>query len=378
MALLVGAGLLIRSFAALLSVNPGFETRKILKAEVSLPQFQYRTPQQWVEFCDELLPRIQAQPDLQETAEALPLPLADQSVSLPFSIVNGPPQPQGRSITADYLTISPNFFHVAGIPLLRGRYFSRQDAMSAPRVVIISKELARIYFPDRDPLGQQLRFGFPPDGNVTREIVGVVGDIRDAALNRAPVPMMYVPFAQAPLWGVGLVSKTSLSASAATREIAAKVHEVDRDLPVTGVQWMWEAVDASLGRVRLRTWLLGAFGVMALVLATGGIFGVVSYSVSCRTHEFGIRIALGASGGEILRQVLGEGLRLALAGVGAGIVAALALTQMISGLLYGIRPRDPATFASLSLLLTGATLLAAYIPARRATKVDPIDALRHE
>jgi len=378
MVLLVGAGLLIRSFAALLSVNPGFETRKILKAEVSLPRFQYSTPQQWVAFADDLLPRIQAQPDLQATAVVVPAPLADQSVNLPFRIANGAPLPAGRSTTADYAAVSQNYFRVMSIPLLRGRYFGEQDAMSAPRVAIISQELARIYFPHRDPVGQQLIFGFPPDSNVKREIVGVVGDVRDAALNQAPGPMTYVPFGQAPFWGVILVSRTSLSASAATREIEARVHEVDRDLPVTDIEWMSEAVDASLGQARLRTWLLGLFGATALALAAAGIFGVVSYSVSRRTHEFGIRIALGAGESQILRLVLKEALRLALLGVATGIAVALGLTRLLSGLLFGVRPTDPVTLILLPLLLIGTAVLAAYLPARRATRVDPMTALRWE
>ncbi len=378
MVLLVGAGLLIRSFAALLAVNPGFETRNILKAEVSLPRFQYATPQQWVTFSNEALARIQAQPDLQATAIALPLPLADQSCNLSFSIVNGPPQPPGTNHTADYATVSPNYYHVIGIPLLRGRTFTEQDVMSSPRVAIISEELARTYFPHRDPVGQQLVFGFPPDGNVRREIVGVVGDVRDAALNKRPGPTMYVPFNQAPLWGVGLVIKTSSSASASANEIRAKVHEVDRDLPVTDVGWMFEAVDQSLGQAQLRTWLLGLFGALALALAAAGIFGVISYSVSRRTREFGLRLALGASEQEVLRLVLKEALRLAIAGVAAGLVLAVGLARLISSLLYGVRPADPATLIVTPLLLTGAALLAAYLPARKATRVDPIAALRYE
>jgi len=378
MVLLVGAGLLIRSFAALLSVNPGFETRKILKAEVSLPQFQYSTPQQWVAFSNELLARVQAEPDLQDAAVAVPLPLADQSVNLPFSIANGPPLPPGRTNTADYVAVSPEYFHVMGIPLLRGRYFSEQDQMSTPRVAIISEELVRIYFPHRDPLGQQLIFGFPPNGGVKREIVGVVGDVRDVALNKTPGPMMYVPFAQAPFWGGLLVINTSSDASTAAHEIQAKVHEVDRDLPVTDIGWMSEAVDASLGQARLRTWLLGLFGAMALILAAAGIFGVISYSVSRRAHEFGVRMALGAGEGEILRLVLRQALRLALAGVVAGIAVALGLTRLISSLLFGVRATDPATLIVVPLLLTGVALLAAYLPARKATKVDPIVALRYE
>jgi len=378
MVLLMGAGLLIRSFAALTSVNPGFETRKILKAEVSLPRFQYSMPQQWVAFSNELLARIQAQPDLRDAAIALPLPMADQCATMAFRNANSGPFPAGETSTADYVSVSPDYFHVVGIPLLRGRYFGQQDSMSTPRVAIISQELARIYFPHRDPLGQQLIFGLPPDGDVKREIVGVVGDVRDEALNKPPGPMMYVPFAQAPLWGVGLVIKTSSSADAAARTLRREVQGVDPDLPVTDLGWMSEAVDASVGQTRLRTWLLGLFGAMALALAAAGIFGVISYSVSRRTHEFGIRMALGATRREILRLVLGEALGLALAGVGAGIVAALGLTRLISSLLYGVRPTDPATLIVLPLLLTGAALLAAYLPARRATKVDPMVALRYE
>jgi len=379
MVLLVGAGLLIRSFAALLSVNPGFETRHVLLAEVQLPRFEYRTPQQWVTFSNELLTRIQAEPDLRDAAIALPLPLGDQGpANVPFRIANSAPAPGGRVSTADYVSVSPGYFHVVGIPLLRGRTFSPQDSMSTPRVAIISQELARIYFPHRDPLGQQLAFGILGDGNVKREIVGVVGDVRDAALSQKPGPMLYVPFAQAPLWGVGLVVKTSSSAEAAGQAIRRNVHEVDRDLPVTDMEWMSAAVDASLTQTRLRTWLLGVFGAIALTLAAAGIFGVISYSVSRRTREFGIRMALGATRREILRLVLREALRLALAGVGAGIVAALGLTQLISSLLYGVRPRDPATLIVLPLVLTGAALLAAYLPARRATRVDPMVALRHE
>jgi putative ABC transport system permease protein len=378
MVLLIGAGLLIRSFAGLLSVNPGFDTRRILKAEVSLPQFQYSKPQQWIAFSNEVLARVQSQPELRDAAVAVPLPLVDGFVNLAFSIANSPPLPAGRTSTADYVAVSPNYFHVMSIPLLRGRYFSRQDSTSTPRVAIISEQLARLYFPHRNPLGQQLIFGFPPDGGIKREIVGVVGDVRDTALKQAPKPMMYVPFNQAPFWGVGLVIKTSSSASAAAHTILLKVHEIDRDLPVTDIQWMSKAIDASLDQTRLRTWLLGLFGIMALMLAAAGIFGVISYSVSRRTHEFGIRMALGAGENEIMRLVLGEALRLALAGVAAGIVMTLCFTRLISNLLFGLHPADPATLIVLPLLLTGAALIAAYLPARRAIAADPIAALRRE
>ena len=247
-----------------------------------------------------------------------------------------------------------------------------------PNVAIISEELARMYFPDQDPLGQQLIFGFPPENSMTREIVGVVGGVRDEALNQAPGPIIYVPFAQAPLWGVGLVIKTSKDASTVARELEAKVHEVDRDLPVTDIQWLSETVDSSLGPARLRTWLLGLFAAIALTLATAGIFGVMSYSVSLRTHEFGIRMALGARRQDVLNLVVSEGLRLTLSGVVAGILGALGPTRFLSSLLYGVKPSDPWTFIVVSLGLAGVALLASYVPARRATKVDPMVALRYE
>jgi len=376
--LLVGAGLFIRSFAALITVDPGFDARRILKAEVSLPRFQYSKQEQWVAFSTEVLERVQAQPGMQQSAIAVPLPLADGFVNLGFSIEKGSPLPAGRIRTADYVAVSPGYFQVLGIPLVRGRYFERQDTLSTPRVVVISEALARLYFPDRDPIGSRLVFGFPPDGNLAREIVGIVRDVRDAALSRPPGPMMYVPFAQAPFWGGCLIVKTAAGTDTVARAIRQIVHEVDRDLPVDNIEWMSAAVEATVATTRFRTWLIGVFGAMALALATAGVFGVISYSVSCRTHEFGIRIALGATRREILRLVMREGLCLTLAGAVAGIAAALALTRLISSLLYGVRATDPATFVALPLLLTGTALLAAYLPARRATRVDPIVSLRHE
>lgn len=378
MVLLVGAGLLIRSFAALISVNPGFNTARVLKAEVPLPQFQYKTPRQWVAFSDELLDRVRVDPDLRDAAIALPMPLADQSCTLPFSVVNGPSAPAGKSSTADYATVSPNYFGVMNIPLLRGRYFSRQDAMSAPKVAIVSEALARIYFQGEDPIGRQLAFGFPPDGGVQRTIVGVVGDVRDVAIKRTPGPMMYVPFAQAPLWGVGLMVRTSASAYAATNAMRQAVKQVDANVPVTNVGWMADAIDASLGQSRLNTWLLGLFGAIALALAVAGIFGVISYSVSRRTHEFGIRMGLGAGRGDLLRLVVGQGLRLTTVGIAVGIGGAWALTRFLAGFLYGVRPTDLATYAVVAALLASVSIAACYIPARRAMRIDPAVALRHE
>jgi putative ABC transport system permease protein len=377
MLLLVGAGLLIRSFAALTSVNPGFEAEHLLKAEVSLPQFQYSKPQQWTEFSDELLERLRAQPGMKDTAAAVPLPLADGFVNLSFDIAGVPPVP-GVARDADYVAVSPNYFRVMGIPLMRGRTFSREDAPSAPRVAVISEALARLYFPNQDPIGKNLIFGFPPNGAAPREIVGVVGDVRDVSLGRTPGPMMYVPFNQAPFWGVVLVVKTDLSTESAANVIRQEVKNMDKDLPVTDFASMPEILEASVAQPRFRTLLFSLFGALALALAAVGIFGMISYSVASRTREIGIRMALGAEKGKVLRMVVGQGLTLIILGVSIGTLGAFGLARFLSSLLYGVKPTDPLTFTLVSLILIVVALLACYIPARRATQVDPVVALRYE
>jgi putative ABC transport system permease protein len=379
MVLLVAGGLLMRSFALVTSVNPGFDPTNVIEAEVSLPQFQYSTPQQWTAFSNDLLARLHAQPGLRDSALAAPLPMDRQGqANLGFSIVGNPPLPPGKSNTADYTTASPDYFRVMRIPLLRGRFFSEQDSPSHPNVAIISETLARRYFPDQDPIGRQMRFGFPPNGNVPREIIGVVGDLRDVALSREPGSMMYVPFAQAPLYGGEVVVRSSSSASSVAAGIRQTVRSMDKDLPVTDVESFAEAVGASVAQERFRTLLMSSFSGIALILAAVGIFGVVSYSASQRTHEIGIRIALGAQQGNVLRLILGQGTKLALLGLGAGAAAALPLTHLMAGLLYGVSAKDPLTFGAVGFVLLGVAVIACYIPARRAMRVDPMVALRHE
>ena len=379
MVLLVAGGLLMRSFALVTSVNPGFDPKNVIEAEVSLPQFQYSTPQQWTAFSNELLARLHAQPGLRDSALAAPLPMDRQGeANFGFDIVGNPPLPPGKSATADYATVSPDYFHVMRIPLLQGRFFSEQDSPSNPNTAIISETLARRYFPNADPIGRQMRFGFPPDSNVSREIVGVVGDVRDVALSRKPGPMMYVPFAQAPLYGGEVVVRSSLSASSVAAGIRQAVHSIDKNLPVTDVESFPDALGASVTQERFRTLLLSSFSGIALILAAVGIFGVISYSASQRTHEIGIRMALGARRRDVLRLILGQGAKLALLGLGAGVVAALLLTRLMASLLYGVSATDPLTFGAVAVVLLGVAVTACYIPARRAMRVDPMVALRHE
>ena len=379
MVLLVAGGLFMRSFALVTSVNPGFDSTNVTEAEVSLPQFQYSTPQQWTAFSNELLARLHAQPGLRDSALAAPLPMDRQGqASLAFSIVGNPPLAPGESDSADYTTASPDYFRVMRIPLLRGRFFSEHDTASNPNVAIISETLARRYFPNQDPIGRQMRFGFSPNSNVPREIIGVVGDLRDAALSRKPGPMMYVPFAQAPLYGGEVVVRSSSSASSIAAGIRQTVHSIDKDLPVTDVESFPDAVGASIAQERFRTVMMSSFSGIALILAAVGIFGVISYSASQRTHEIGIRIALGAQQRNVLLLILGQGARLALLGLGIGAAAALPLTHLMAGLLYGVSGTDPLTFGTVGIVLFGVAVTACYIPARRAMRVDPMVALRHE
>jgi predicted permease len=378
MVLLTGAGLLMRSFAQLTSVNPGFEPNHVVKAMVSLPQFQYATPKQWTAFSEELMTRLEAQPGMQDSAIAGPLPIVDGGVTLAFQIVGNPPLQAGTSDTGNYVPASPRYFSVMGIPLLRGRLFNESDSSSSIPVALISEALAKRYFPNENPLGRQLTFGFPANGIVSREIVGIVGDIHDVSLGKAPGPMLYVPYAQAPLYGGEVVVKSTLSTSAVVGAIRTVTHGIDKNLPVTDIAAFPDVLNESVAQPRFRTLLLGLFSAIALILAAVGIFGVISYSVGRRTHELGIRMALGAQPGAVLTMILRETLVLTLIGIAVGVPCAITAARLIRHLLFNVTPYDPITLAVVPLVLVAVGVLASYIPARRAMKVDPMIALRCE
>jgi putative ABC transport system permease protein len=238
--------------------------------------------------------------------------------------------------------------------------------------------MAQRNFPNQDPLGKQIIFGFPPSPGAIHEIVGIVGDVRDDSLGQDPRPMVYVPYTQAPFWGANVVVKSTLSPSSVAATIRQEVQKMDKDLPVTDVAMMSDALEASVAQPRFRTFLLGLFAAMALVLAATGIFGVISYSVSRRTNEIGIRVALGASRSTILRMILRETLTLTFVGMAVGIPCALAASRLLGHMLFGVSANDPATLAVVALVLAVVASLAGFVPARRAMRVDPIVALRYE
>ena len=374
--LLIGAGLLIRSFARLQQVNVGFNPAQLLTAQVGLPRAKYAKPEQWISFYQQTLERMNALPGAQEAAVAVPLPLSDSYINLAFEIEGRPPRAKSESPTADFVAISPNYFHVLQVPLLRGREFRGADSESGPKVCVISSSVAQQLFPNDSALGQRILIGYPT--NSSREIVGIVGDVKDSDLSARQTAQIYVPFVQNPLWAADIAVRARGNPSSLGSVLREQIRAIDSALPVAEVKPMEEAIGSSIAQPRFRTALLSLFGAAALLLAAIGIYGVLAYTVTQQTREIGIRMALGANPGRVLRLVLARGLRLAGAGTVIGVLAALLLTRLLGSLLFDVSATDPLTFAAVAGLLLAVALLACYVPARRAMRVDPMVALRYE
>jgi putative ABC transport system permease protein len=374
MILLVGTGLLLHSFVRLQEVNPGFKPDHVLTAEVSLPDAKYPDPQKSLFFA-RLLQQVRSLPGVQSAGAIGHLPLSGDIESYAMEVASRAPLPNEYA-NPDCHVVEPGYFEAMKIPLLRGRYFDERDAAQSPHVLIVNEDVVRNVFPNEDPIGKQLQMGF---NGFTGTIVGVVGNTKDLSLDFASTESVYTPYAQAPAWNsMTLTIRTSSAPVALARSVHELVLGIDRDQPVSKVRTMDEVVEASVASPRFRTLLLGLFGLTALLLAGLGIYGVMSYSVSQRRREIGIRMALGAERPEVIKMVLRHGLALSLAGVAAGLAGALGLTRLLSSMLYEVRPTDPLTFVGVTAVLAACALLASYVPARRATKVDPIEALRYE
>ena len=377
--LLVGAGLLLRSFQALITLDPGFRAEGVLTGQITLPSLEYSGEQLPV-FSRELLDRMAVLPSVEVAALGTDFPLGGNTSAM-FMTIEGrlASDPTGENRVYSH-QVSSGFFQALGIPLVRGRSFSSQDAPEAPGVIIISEAAARRFWPGESPIGKRLMRGsFDPD-NPWWTVVGVVGDVRyrTLAAGQNNDPDVYYSLTQLPTRYLGVVLRSAADAGSLTSSLRAVIREMDPNLPLYLVSTMEDLLADATALDRATTLLLGAFALTALLLASGGIYGVISYSVSQRTHEIGIRMALGAHPGHIFRRVVGYGMILALAGTVLGVTGALALTRFMQSMLFEISPTDPVILGGVALLLLATSLLACYIPARRATRVDPMVALRYE
>jgi len=378
----VGAGLMIRSFAALQHVNPGFEPSHLLTFRLSLPRAQYDTPVKVRDFYLALLQRLEALPGVRAAGLTISLPPHLLAMTDNFTPEGMTLPPNQSAPLGPLLFVSERYFTALGAPLLRGRVFTDRDERDAPEVVIINETLAKQYYRGQDPVGKRLKNGGPerPIGpnNHWMAIVGVVGDINYSGLDAAPEPVVYFPFRQTTYNTEYIVVRTPGDPGSVASAARGIVAALDRDLPISSMTTMDDLITASVASPRFRTTLVAIFATVGLLLAAIGIYGVMSYAVTERTHEIGVRAALGADRGDILRLVLGETVLLAGAGVAAGLAGAFATTRLIRALLFRVEPTDPVTFAGISVLLVAAALVASYVPARRAMRVDPMVALRYE
>jgi putative ABC transport system permease protein len=379
--LLVGAGLLIRSFLHLMNVDPGFSPQNVLTLNISLPESRYESAHPMIAFEEQALERLSALPGVKSAGGIFGLPLGNGAIGGDFTVEGQAAlAPGARPFIATKAVVGGDYFRAIGIPLLRGRTFDEHDSEDAPHVVIISQSLARHFWPHEEAIGKRLKPGFMNDAWCT--VVGIVGDTKQYSLGETPSPSMYLPYAQAPvtflMQDVTFVLRAGADPLSLVATARRAVQSVDPDLPVFDVASMDQLVYRSASAPRFNAALLGIFAALALVLAAVGIYGVMSYTVLQRTHEIGVRMALGAQESDVLQQVVRQGMLLAAGGITTGVAGAWVVTRFLSSLLFGVRPTDPMIFTLVPLLLAAVALVACLLPARRATKVDPVVALRYE
>jgi predicted permease len=378
--LLVCAGLLIQSFNRLGHVQPGLRTDRLLTASIQLPAATYSKNENIVAFYDRFLERVRALPGVASASAIIPLPLSGSNMVTDFDMEDHP-LPEGRRQDAPVRIIGTDYFKTMGIPVRNGRVFDQTDQTESTPVVIVNERFASKFFPGQSVIGKRIKPGFAADnkGEKMREIVGVVGNVKHLSLKNEDSPEMYLPRTQIPFDVMSLVVRTNVSDPAAlTASVRAELTALDRTIPLTSVHLFDDYISRSLARPRFNALLLSVFAATALLLTGIGIYGVMAYSVSQRTNEIGIRIALGAAQSSIFRLIVGQAMTLVAISVVIGLVGAFAATRLLTSLLFGVTPSDPITFGAIVLLIVGVAALAAWLPARRAMEVDPIVALRSE
>jgi predicted permease len=370
--LLIGAGLLVRSFVRLLAVDPGFESHSVLTMNLTLSTLKYGTPAQQTAFFDEVLRRVESTPGVRSAAISAAQPLTVARIT-PVLPQGQPDRPLGQRPFVDIEAVSPHWFEAMRIPLRAGRAFNAGEQAQSPPVVIVNESFARQYWPGANPLNEHVVIGRRP---VPAQVVGVAADVKNKGLEQETQPQLYLPFAQLPWSSMNLILRTEGPPQTVIGAVRAQIGAIDADQPLTDVQTADDLMDAARAQPRFLLMLVGGFAGLALVLAVIGIYGVLSFSVAQRRQEFGVRMAMGADRDHILAVVLKHGFVLALVGVGMGLTASLLMAKLMAGMLYKTPGRDPVTFIAAPVALVLVVVLASYLPARRATQVNPVDALR--
>jgi putative ABC transport system permease protein len=375
--LLAGAGLLIQSLRRLQQVNPGFNPRNVLTFSIGLPEVKYK-PAQQVEFYRQLMSRLDSLPGVRSASAVMPLPMSGDRMRVTFE-TEGRPIAKGELPATEIRTIGLDYFKTIGIPLIKGRDFTERDDQKAPAVIIVNEAFAKQFFPGEEVLGKHIKPGISADDGESpmREIVGVVGNVKHRSLSVEMDPEAYEPHAQL-TFDMTVLVKTDTDPVSIAGAVQNEIRAMDKDLPAYNLKTLDQYLAASVAQPRFNTLLLALFAGMALLLTAVGLYGVMSYSVNQRTHEIGIRMALGADRTDVLKLVVGQGMALTAIGVAVGLIGAFFLTRLLESLLFGVSATDPETFAAIALLLAGVALAACFVPARRATKVDPMVALRYE
>jgi putative ABC transport system permease protein len=368
--LLIGAGLMLTSFSRLRSVDPGFRTTELVTVELMLPLSRFDDAAQR-RFYMSVHERLRANPLTANSAMLFPFPFGGGNASAGLEVIGQPEKPREQRTSADLYSVSPGYLQTVGVRLLKGRDFNESDGPDSPPVALISESAIK-EFGGKDPIGEKIDMGS------AFTVIGIVSDARRRSLDTPPRAAVYLPFTQFVLPYMGAVVRTDRGAGAIASAVKSAVAQIDPDLPIGDVKTMEQIIEESTGEPRFRSFLIASFAVLALLLAAVGVYGLISFTVTQRVPEIGVRLALGASPRQVFTQVVGQGLRLAVIGVVVGLVAAAAATTLVQGLLFNTSATDPVVYGSLAALLLAMAALACYVPARRAMRVDPMTALRSE